>query len=113
MVKYASNAFHALKMAFANELGRICKQVEADSHLVMDVFCRDSLLNSSCRYLKPGSAFGGSCLPMDLRALTYYPNKADTSLPFSNPLSYATVGIWNIALTLCWLLVASGLGFLV
>ena len=86
-VKLVSNTFHALKVVFGNEVGNICKSLNIDSHKVMDIFCRDTQLNISSRFLMPGFAYGGSCLPKDSRALRAIAHAAYVATPVIDAIS--------------------------
>ncbi|MEQ1579232.1 MAG: UDP-glucose/GDP-mannose dehydrogenase family protein [Steroidobacteraceae bacterium] len=86
MVKYVDNTWHALKVGFANEIASLCKPLRIDSFEVMNIFCQDTKLNLSPYYLRPGYAFGGSCLPKDVRALRYRARSVDVELPIINAI---------------------------
>ena len=98
LVKYASNAYHALKTAFANEIGALCTEAGADAAAVMSVFCQDTKLNISTRYLRPGFAFGGSCLPKDLRAILYAAKTYDLDLPLIRSLLVSNEAVMQRAM---------------
>jgi GDP-mannose 6-dehydrogenase len=111
-LKYADNAFHAIKVTFANEIGNICKAAGCDSHEVMKIFCLDTKLNLSPYYLKPGFAFGGSCLPKDLRALTYHARSMDVQTPLLDSILVSNKKQVERVTTLLQGYKGSSLGFL-
>ncbi len=98
LVKCVDNAWHATKITFGNEVGQLCRIANVDSHALIDVFLSDTQLNISRAYLRPGFAFGGSCLPKDLRALNYFARHADIDLPvFQNVLASNSLQIESVA----------------
>ncbi len=84
LVKYAANAYHALKVTFANEIGLVANALDVDSRQVMEIFCKDDKLNISEKYLRPGNPFGGSCLPKDVRAILDFARREALTLPLLN-----------------------------
>jgi len=112
MAKYCDNAFHALKVTFANEIGNLCKKMGVDSHDVMSIFCEDKKLNLSAAYLKPGFAFGGSCLPKDLRALAYQAKRFDLESHVLNAILMSNAAQVQIAIQMIMAIGKKRLGFL-
>ena len=112
LVKYANNNFHALKIAFANEIGNVCKEHEVDGHVVMDIVAKDTKLNLSPYYLKPGFAFGGSCLPKDVRGLAQIARGKDLATPLLSSLLESNTHQINRALNMIYSLPGRKIGFL-
>jgi GDP-mannose 6-dehydrogenase len=111
-VKYVDNVWHASKVAFGNEIGRLCKGLGIDSHSVMDIFCQDKKLNLSPYYLKPGHAFGGSCLPKEVRAVTHLAATNGLDLPLINSVLASNRSHLNHAMALLERFHGKRIGFL-
>lgn len=112
MVKYVDNVWHATKVAFGNEVGRLCKALDIDSHDVMNIFVQDKKLNLSPYYLKPGFAFGGSCLPKEVRAVGHLAHGLDVSVPLIDSLMPSNKAHINEALRLLAPYSGKRIGFL-
>lgn len=102
LIKYVNNSFHALKVSFANEVGNICKKMNIDSHQLMHLFCMDKQLNLSAYYFKPGFAFGGSCLPKDLRAFKTMAHDFYLESPILNAIMESNENQKQLALKWFW-----------
>lgn len=89
LIKLISNSFHSIKISFANEVGNLCKLLDVDSHLLMSIFCEDTKLNISSTYLKPGFAFGGSCLPKDIAAINKIAGNNKLKIPLMSSVKYS------------------------
>lgn len=111
MIKYVNNSFHALKITFANEVGNICKKLGIDSHELMRIFCLDNKLNISSKYLKPGFAYGGSCLPKDLKALKTLAHDFYLETPVLNSIEISNDYQKNKALDLILITEKNKIGF--
>jgi GDP-mannose 6-dehydrogenase len=112
MIKMVCNAYHALKITFSNEIGNICKQYHIDSHHVMDIFINDKKLNVSAAYLKPGFAFGGSCLPKDVKGLLYMGRRSNLELPLLQAILPSNEGQIQTALNMVMRTKKKKIGFL-
>lgn len=112
MVKYVDNVWHATKVCFANEVGRLCKPLGVDSHDVMDVFVQDTKLNLSPYYLKPGFAYGGSCLPKEVRAVAHIAKEQGVDLPMIQSLAQSNTTHIDAALDMVWTTGAKKVGIL-
>jgi GDP-mannose 6-dehydrogenase len=112
MIKFTDNLWHALKICFANEIGSICKVLGIDSYKLMDIFCRDTKLNLSGHYLKPGNVFGGSCLPKDIAAIKNLGKELGLELPLINSLLHSNAAHLKRIFKLIYIYKPKRIGFL-